>query len=405
MLTPASASAPTTAPSGPCAPDSRPPDTEPASYDRAGFWPAGAKLPLTTNGAVDLDLPGAFSVTIAEGTAEFPRNSEGDVIALPDGRLLACWSRFYGGAADDAGAHIAARYSDDGGHTWSEPFVLQENVGAQNVMSASFLRERTSGDILFFYGVKNSRTDLKFYCCRSADEARTWSEPVLVTPFDAYNVMNNARVVQLSTGRLLAPVAYCNSVWSPAEHFRTVMFYSDDSGRTWHKAPGEVDAPKRGAMEPGLVELRDGRVLQIIRTQLGQIWKAYSADGGLTWTVPEPMGVPAPEAPSTIARLPTGDLVLFHSPSVDLAADHCGERCPQTVEISRDEGMTWHRTVDIEDDCRFSYGYISCTFHDEHALLTYYVGDLKAPPPDRRLSQRFTSIPVAALYGHSGRAE
>ena len=33
-------------------------------------------------------------------------------------------------------------------------------------------------------------------------------------------------------------------------------------------------------MEPGLVELRDGRVLQIIRTQLGRIYRSFSGDGG-----------------------------------------------------------------------------------------------------------------------------
>lgn len=335
-----------------------------------------------------------FCVVLAPASRRYPRNTEGDVIVLRDGRLLCVWSRFYGGTADNASAEIAGAVSEDGGRSWGEPFVVQPNVGRENVMSASLLRERRSGHILLFFGVKNSRSDLKFYCRRSEDEGRTWGEPVLVTPSEGYHVMNNARVVQLSTGRILAPVSYTEKVWSPKEHFRTVMFYSDDGGRSWHRAPGEVDLPKRGAMEPGVVELKDGRVLKIVRTQLGQIYRAYSEDGGLTWSEPEPMGVPSPEAPATIARVPhTGDLVLFYNPTVKPGADHLGPRCPLSVAISKDEGRTWRHTADLETDCRFSYAYLSCTFHDRRALLTYWVGGKEG------FSLKFCNLPVSRLYG------
>lgn len=354
---------------------------------------------LCAPGVITMDLPGSFSLMLGEASAEYPRNSEGDIIVLRDGRLLACWSRFYGGDEDNARAEIAARTSADAGGTWGEPFVLQENVGRENVMSASLLRERRSGDLLLFYGVKNSVTDMKFYCRRSSDEAQTWAEPVLVTPLDAYNVINNARVIQLSSGRLLAPTEFCEEVWSAREHLRTYMCYSDDGGGTWRAADGIVDAPKRGAMEPGLVELRDGRVLQIIRTQTGQIFKSYSSDEGLTWTLPEALGVASPEAPSTIARLPgTGDLVLFHNSTVDLAADHCGARCPLSVAVSQDEGLTWRHTVDLETDPSHYYAYLSCTFHDGRALLTYYVSNCPFPG-GTGLSQKFVSLPISALYG------
>lgn len=338
-----------------------------------------------------------FSLPLGEASSQYPRNSEGDIIALKDGSLLACWSRFYGGTEDSAAAHIAARISSDGGRIWGESFVLQENIGGENVMSASFLRERSSADILVFYLVKNSLSDLKFYCRRTSDEGKTWGTPVLVTPGEGYHVINNARIVQLSSGRMFAPCAYTDS--GAPERFHTVMFYSDNGGQTWSRAPGEIDAPKRGAMEPGVVELRDGRVLQIIRTQLGQIWKAYSGDGGLTWTQPEPLGVAAPEAPSTIVRIPTtSDLLLFYNSAVDPTHHHCGGRCPLSVAISLDEGNTWQRTVDLETDPAHEYAYLSCTFHGGRALLTYYVSNMPLPGGPFGLSQKFVSLPISALY-------
>ena len=152
-----------------------------------------------------MNIPDSFSFILGEASATYPRNTEGDVIALRDGRLLASWSRFYGGTRDSAGAHIAARLSSDGGGSWGEPFILQENVGQQNVMSASFLREREPGDILLFYLVKNCSRDLKSYCRRSNDEAQSWGEPVLVTPADGYQVVNNARIINFPPAVCLPP--------------------------------------------------------------------------------------------------------------------------------------------------------------------------------------------------------
>ncbi len=43
--------------------------------------------------------------------------------------------------------------------SWSKPIVLQENLGQANVMSVSLLRT-ANRDILFFYLVKNSLSDL-----------------------------------------------------------------------------------------------------------------------------------------------------------------------------------------------------------------------------------------------------
>ena len=108
-----------------------------------------------------------ISSFIAEATTEHPRNSEGDILVLRDGTLFAAWSQFYGGAEDHAAARIVAVKSTDGGRTWSQPVTIQENQGKANVMSVSLLRS-ASGDVLFFYLIKNSLSDLKAYVRRYA---------------------------------------------------------------------------------------------------------------------------------------------------------------------------------------------------------------------------------------------
>src|SRR5687767_13679556 len=70
------------------------------------------------------------------------RNSEATFVTLKNGRILLAWSKFTSGSNEDHGAGlIAARYSDDGGLTWSQrDRVLVQQEGTTNVMSPSFLR-------------------------------------------------------------------------------------------------------------------------------------------------------------------------------------------------------------------------------------------------------------------------
>lgn len=335
---------------------------------------------------------------VAAAGADNPRNTEADVLALRDGRLLVAWSDFYVGSRDDAPARISAARSTDGGRTWSRRFTLQENTGRANVMSVSLLRSRT-GDVLFFYLQKNSLTDLKAYVRRSRDDATTWGEPVLVTPEAGYHVMNNARVIQLRSGRLLAPVATTRQVGTKNDDFRTVVYLSDDDGRTWRRGRTLLTAPKRGAMEPGLVELKDGGVMQIIRTQTGYIWRSFSRDGGDTWTPAEPWNIESPESPATLVTLPgTGNWLLVWNPNVAwgnpektvLGANHGGVRTPLAAMVSPDEGQTWGSRLNLETDPACTYAYTSVTFHGDRALLTYY----HFPSGGKLLSLKFRSVPV-----------
>ncbi|MCB1021582.1 MAG: exo-alpha-sialidase [Bryobacterales bacterium] len=333
----------------------------------------------------------AFSVELAPPGEGNPRNTEGDVAVLRDGRLLAVWSAFRGGSRDDSTATIVAARSSDGGRTWERPWTLQENTGAQNVMSASLLRSKTSGDLLLFFGKKNSTTDLHFWVRRSSDDGVSWSEATIVNADPGYYVMNNARVVQLRSGRLLVPMAWSPEVFAPGTAFKTAVYFSDDDGRTWKRSSPDLEAPKRGAMEPGVVELSGGKVLQIIRTQTGKIWRSVSSDGGETWSKAEPWTMTSPESPATIVRLADGRLALFRNPDVSEGEGHLGPRTPLVVATSRDDGRTWSEPKRLEHEEGASFAYLSATQFGERLLLTYWVGH------DRQYGLRFRSLPLSFL--------
>jgi sialidase-1 len=348
---------------------------------------------ITLAGCQHAPGPAPFETILAPSTAAHPRQTEGDIVVLKDGTLLAAWSDFTGGRRDEAAAHISARTSRDSGQTWSDPFVLQENIGQNNVMSVSFLRTH-NGDILFFFLVKNSLSDLKVVVRRSTDEAKTWGAPVTITPDPGYHIMNNARVIQLKTGRILCPISFCPDIGQKGSHLVTFICYSDDNGRTWKKGKGMADVPKRGAMEPGLIELKNGTVLQLIRTDLGQIWQSTSADGGDRWSPAEPFGIVAPQSPCTVARLPgTGELVLFYNPSIERGISGMNSRTPLVCSLSQDEGKTWSKPKTVESSLDFTYAYTSVTFFKGSALLTYW----HCPVGQSNYSLKFKRLPLRWL--------
>ncbi|MBM3458728.1 MAG: sialidase, partial [Armatimonadetes bacterium] len=326
-----------------------------------------------------------------------PRYSEGSLLALTDGTLLYATTEFLGGGEDHATAHIVARRSADGGRTWGPPTELQANTGRQNVMSVTLRRllpGRADGPIGMVYLVKNGPNDLHAFLRISQDEARRWGPAIRITGEAGYHVVNNDRLTVLQSGRLLCPVA-ASPDFQQLNHFVSYCYLSDDRGQTWRRGKGSVDQPRRGAMEPEVVELTGGRLLMICRTQLGIVAASYSQDGGDTWGTPFSLTVRAPESPQTIRRIPaTGDLLLVWNNSFQGSADHGGQRTPLTVAVSSDEGRSWRRVRDLEVSQEHGYAYTSVTFVQDRVLFTYYVHDVGTG----RIGSRFRSVPVGWLY-------
>ena len=334
---------------------------------------------------------------VAPATEEYPRNSEGDLVELKDGRLLLAWTEFYGGYGDGDRAHIVAKTSSDGGLSWSEKSKLQENIDECNVMSVSLLRSQ-SGHLLLFYLIKNSWLDLKVMVKRSQDDGETWSESVQVSSKDGYNVMNNARVIQLQSGRLLAPVAY--SARATNEDISRVLCYiSDDDGYTWRKSLGDTGFKTALAQEPGLIERNDGSILMIIRTALDYIYFSESLDVGETWGEPHPSTLVSPLSPATITRIPNkGNLLMVWNNDPKGGKAGWEDRTSLTAAISADEGLTWTNIRNIEGRDTHCWAYTSITFISNKVYLTYYEWPRSAIKHFDQRSLKLRILPIEWFY-------
>ncbi len=333
-----------------------------------------------------------------------PRNSEGAFLELRDGRLIFAYTRFYGGSDDNAGADIAAIYSSDAGLTWSkEPGIIVKNDAAENVMSVSLLR-LADGRIALFYLQKNGLHDCRPYMKISTDEGKTWGAATLAIPAPGYFVVNNDRVVQLRSGRLVVPAAYHRLKGKDFKDFKNfdpraiaLFFLSDDGGRTWLESDTWWAIPlasHSGLQEPGLIELKDGTLFSWTRTDQGCQYGMISADGGKTWSPPLPIPFKSPNSPLSLKRIPsTGDLLAVwndHSGRFPFPQDHglYGGRTPLVSAISRDEGKTWEHFREIENDPNAGYCYTAVYFKDKWAYLAYWLGELKDGKTVTRLRLR-----------------
>lgn len=305
-----------------------------------------------------------------------PRNSEGDFINLNDGRILFVYSHYYGTSSSDyATAYLAGRYSDDGGITWTqEDEIILENEGGMNVMSVSLLRLK-NGDIALFYLRKNSTQDCIPMMRLSKDETNSWSEAIpCITDKQGYFVLNNARVIQLDNGRLLMPVALHQL---PGENWvdkaDLYNYYSEDNGTTWHSSTQVPNNSNIITQEPGVIELKDGRIMMYIRSSGGFQQLSYSSDKGETWSHIETSNIPSPLSPATIEKIPgSNDWLLVWNNNDGTNPVIKDKRTPITAAISKDEGKSWINVTNIQQDQDGWYCYIAIHFVNKNDVLLGY---------------------------------
>jgi len=339
--------------------------------------------------------PGLEIVLRLEPKEGNPRNSEGDFIQLKDGSILFVYTHFTSGAGDHASAYLAGRYSYDKGKTWTDrDVIVLPNEGTMNIMSVSLLRLKNGG-VAMLYLRKNSETNCIPYMRISTDEAKTWGEPVRCIADENYFVVNNNRLVQLPNGRLIFPASmHEKPVWANG---KIMCYYSDNMGDDWIKSALVPNPGNIILQEPGVVELKDGRLMMFCRTDAGVQYFSFSRDKGETWTPIEPGNIKSPMSPASIERIPaTGDLLLVWNNNYQPGKDG-GKRTPFNLATSKDDGRTWGNAKTIESDPDGWYCYTAIEFVGDHVLLGHCAGNRKLN--NGLATTQITRLSLEWIYG------
>src|SRR5216684_3689996 len=339
----------------------------PAAFLSLSFTSTGL-FATTADAAIGSVHPPAIVARFAD------RNSSQDNMAKPvvlaDGRLLALSMRTEGRRQEMLG-----RYSSDNGDTWGQArllFILPAHVGGFGYFDAF---TDGDGEVHIFYlndgntgSVLPKPTDdipvrkgdvLDIWQVTSRDKASRWEPATSIWTGRAGDILS---VIQLKTGRILLPISYMTSrswrnrgdgfkEFEYVGTFSSSAIYSDDGGKTWQQSPDELTVPVPdlsaiGGVEPVVLELKDGRVWMLIRTQLGRFYESFSQDGGEHWTTPKPSTIIASESPAALVRLPDQRILMVWNEALRYAYAYGGRHVLHAA-ISSDEGRTWrgHREI------------------------------------------------------------
>jgi sialidase-1 len=351
-----------------------------------------AKDPVPPTVGISIPKDEIYSEVVAPRTEENPRNDHSQIFPLKDGRLMLTWCEYYvdrpsalntspyggHGSRDDAPCRISARITADGGRTWTGRMTLQDNVGADNVKQQNLIR-CANGDILMLFTIWDlAAQERSVHYKRSTDDAETWSEVRQLTPPGGAYILDAGRIFTHSSGRIILPIYWSPEIWTENEKYEAFVYYSDDDGVTWSTSSNRIAMPKRGAMEPTMVERKDGSLLVLLRSDVGYLYQAESSDQGLTWSEAVATTLTSPQAEPCMRRIPsTGDLLLIWNNTLPYGITHNFKtmhrpRNPLSCAISRDDGKTWENIKNIENREGYDSAYSNVYFNGDEAIVTYY---------------------------------
>jgi hypothetical protein len=301
-------------------------------------------------------------------------NHAPSIIRLPDGKLCAAW--FSGPFEASVHQVILGSFSSDGGKTWSEAQVLNDEPRKSD-FDPAFISDGKRTWLFFTAGrwdrypfvgrraAEQEQVGAKSYWLLtrySDDSGKTWSRPERVLGETGFTCRSNG--IALSSGELLLPVQTTDSPHTSG------VIKSTDGGKTWKRFGWVATPEKIGAAEPTIAELPGGRVLMATRSNDGLLWTAIATDRGETWGKPAKTDVVAAGASHNLLRLSDGRIVLTHSESppplrspltVRISADNDGQKWgpPLLVdEVPRPEegGTVWSRQVTYPSACQLEDG-------------------------------------------------
>ncbi len=250
--------------------------------------------------------------------------------------------------------------SSDMGVTWKNPQkefdLLGDGFVGNQVMQD---KNGTLHCVYHLYGKgSNNRTYAGLYLnlwYSSKQTGKDWARPRKI--LEGY-VGSLRGFIQLKNNTLLLPIYEADPLRAkpaaPGETdyglFDVVCLYSEDLGKSWKtsnnlKIPVEsTQVTRYGAVEPNAIELKNGKIWMLIRTNKGFLFESFSDDSGKTWQPPKQTSFITSDSPATTVRLSDGRILMLWSGNQRYDDDRSyanGGREALHAVISKDDGRTW----------------------------------------------------------------
>ncbi len=269
-----------------------------------------------------------------------PSCHSSSLVELPNGDMMAVW---FGGETE--GSPDAAHYMAilrKGATTWDKAKLFWK-IDGQSAGNPRLFCD-ASQRVWALLPVNNGTWcggGTMFYYRTSEDSGITWSKPVHVPELDT--LLGKNKPVLRPDGKIIIPVSRELQQTSAA-------IILDPKTKEWTVSAEIAIGENIRCIQPTFANLSDGRVLALLRTNTGFIWKTYSENEGKTWSLPKKTMLPNNNSGIDVARLANGHLMLiFNNTSSQ-------KRTPLNAAISTDDGETWSYQMPLEsEEGEFSY--------------------------------------------------
>ena len=270
--------------------------------------------------------------------------------------------------------------STDGGITWSEPFKGSYANGEPVKHAESLVKLDGKAVGLAFRQTGVSGYDSEMHFTYSEDGGESWSDPVLMNHGRLRAHAYQDTFLRTGSGRIMLPVyfgigqgmwhqegapfpgGYVNGNFvSTDAHFfdphfgASYILYSDDEGKSWDRSEGELfillepGGPFYPTFEPSVCEVKAGKLLMIMRTNMGRLFQAWSDDNGKTWSRAVPTLLAGSHAPGQIRKFSkTGHLLCVWTQHSEKEIKQGYVRSRLSSAVSRNGGGIWEHFQNVE---------------------------------------------------------
>lgn len=322
--------------------------------------------PLATN-----QTPGYLSGKLIYELADRPTPEchASTIVETPTG-VVASW--FAG--TEEGHQDVAIRVARYDGKKWLPSIEIadgSEDEDKEYPCWNPVLFQPDSGTLMLFYKVGPSPRMWWGALATSDDGGKTWKRHGRLGKNKDLGQPNinligpvRSKPIQLTDGSILCPSSSEHDKWRV--HFEITK----DLGKTWELVAPINDGSEFNAIQPTIMEHKDGKLQVLCRTQEKVLAQSWSSDHGKTWSKLSSTTLPNPNAGA--------DAVTLHDGSQLLVYNHSWRRLGKNgrqiinVALSKD-GKEWKPVMTLEkhgDRAGYSYPAVIQT-NDGLVHITY----------------------------------
>ncbi len=321
---------------------------------------------IPVNTTAEIYLPGSnkaiktgsgnYTYTINKGGAQVAKNKKGvlkdefiyeqapfpschaSTIAETPAGLVTAWF----GGTDEGNKDVCIWGSRFINNKWTTPQKIADGIINETTRYPCYnpvLYQVPGGDLLLFYKIGPYVVGWKGWMMRSKNNGITWSKREAL-PDGFLGPIKNKPI--LINGVLVCPSSTENNGWQA--HFE----YTKDLGKTWTKSADLNDGKIVSAIQPSILQYKDGRQQIVCRSKNKTINQSWSNDGGKTWSTMTATTLPNNNSGIDAITLKDGRQLLVYNHVRPNEEDGWGQRSPLNVAISED-GTNWSAALVLED--------------------------------------------------------